>query len=76
MVKMGSFVKFRNLDPLKWPKMAQNPPIFLDDVIDYLGRFTLLNQAKKMGLEKCYLEMVWFIGDVLIKKDRIRPIFL
>ena len=59
---MESFVKFRCLDPLKWPKMAQNPPIFHDDVIDYLGRYTLLNLAKKMGLEKCYLEMVWFIG--------------
>ena len=45
--------------------MAQNgpkSPIILDDVIDYLGRVTLLNQAKKMGFEKCYLEMVWFIG--------------
>ena len=45
--------------------MAQNgpkSPIFLGDVIDYLGRITLLNQAKKMGLEKCYSEMVWFIG--------------
>ena len=45
--------------------MAQDgpkSPKFLDDVIDYLGRFTLLNQSKKMGLEKCYLEMVWFIG--------------
>ena len=45
--------------------MTQNgpkTPIFLYDVIDYRGRFTLLNQAKKMGIEKCYLEMVWFIG--------------
>ena len=58
MMKMGSFVKFCCLDPLKWPKIAQNH----HDVIDYLGRFTLLNQAKKMGLEKCYSEMVWFIG--------------
>ena len=37
-------------------------PIFLYDVMDYLGRFTLLNQAKKMGLKKCFLEMVCFIG--------------
>ena len=59
---MGSFVKFRYLDSLKWPKNGPKPTIFLDDVIDYLGRFTLLNQAKKMGLEKCYSEMVWFNG--------------
>ena len=39
-----------------------NTPIFFYDVIDYLGRFTLLNQAKKIGIEKYYLEMVWFIG--------------
>ena len=31
--------------------------IFLDDVIDYPGRFTFSNQAKKRGLEKCNLEM-------------------
>ena len=46
-------------------KMAQYGPkstIFLDDVIDYPGRFTFSNQAKKRGLEKCDLEMVWFIG--------------
>ena len=41
---------------------GQKWPIFLDDVIDYPGRLTFLIQAKKMGLEKCYLEMVWFIG--------------
>ena len=45
--------------------MAQNGrkfPIFLDDVINCIGRFTLLNHAKKMGLEKCCLEMVCFTG--------------
>ena len=45
--------------------MAANGPksaIFLDDVIGYPGSFTFSNQAKKTGLEKYYLEMVWFIG--------------
>ena len=42
------------------PIMAQNDQtsaIFRDDVINYPGSFTFLNQAKKMGLEKCNLEM-------------------
>ena len=40
------------------PKSASFP----NDVIDYKGSFKFLNQAKKMDLEKYYLEMVWFIG--------------
>ena len=63
------------ISSLRSPKMTQNgpkSPIFLYDVIDYLGRFTVLNQAKKMGLEKCFLEMdwVWISRDVKVK-DRI-----
>ena len=42
----------------KGPKSA----IILDDVIGYPGSFTFSNQAKKIGLEKYDLEMVWFIG--------------
>ena len=38
---------------------GQKSAIFLDDVIDYPVSFTFLNQAKKMGIEKCYLEMVF-----------------
>ena len=29
MIKMGTFVKFRHLDPLKWPKMTRNLLYFL-----------------------------------------------
>ena len=29
MMKMGSFVKFRHLDPLKLPQMTRNPLYFL-----------------------------------------------
>ena len=62
MLKMGSFLKFRLLESNKMTQNGPKTPIFLYDVIDYLGIFTLLNQAKKMSIEKCYLEMVWFIG--------------
>ena len=44
--------------------MVPNGPksaIFLDDVIGYPRRCTFSNLAKKMGLDKYDLEMVWFI---------------
>ena len=42
---------------------APKSTTFLDDIIDYPGRFTFSNQAQKRGLsEKCDLEIEWFIG--------------